>query len=292
MLFRFGYLFVNLSKRIRPTEKQEDESLVTASKLVQAEPGRSLFETPDCLRFWLSEQSTIDRAIIQGGVWEERSTALIRDLIKPGYVVLDVGANIGYYTNVIARLVGPDGHVHAFEPTTRFVQVLKRNVAENGFENVSVHEYGLSDRESELAIHINNSTASLHMDTSAGGTSSETARFFPLDGIAPLLGLNRLDFVKIDVDGHEPQFLRGAEETLMRFRPRVLLEVNHTDYLAAGVTAWDFYDYVKGLGARITNVDTKKLIETKGDFLKQCGNFGWQVAMDVAFSRNILLSFD
>lgn len=291
-LFRLGYAFVNLSKRIRNAKTPVSKYATRTTNLIKRETGRSLYETDDGIRLWLSETSIIDKAIIDRGVWEETSTNLVKNLIKPGDVVLDVGANMGYYTSLIAKLAGPNGHVHAFEPTKHFVQALKRNVEENGFKNISIHEYGLSDRESELVIYINNSTASLHMDPSVSGTFQETVRLFPLDGIAPTLGLSRLDFIKIDVDGHEPQFLRGAEETLRWFRPRILLEVNHTDYLEAGVTAWDFYDYIKGLGARIRNVDTNMLIETKGDFLKQCGNFGWQDAMDVAFSRNVLLSFD
>jgi len=291
-LFRLGYAFVNLSKRIRNDKRPASDNAPGTTNLIKRETGRNLYQTEDGIRLWLSESSIIDKAIIDRGVWEETSTNLIRNLIKPGDVVLDVGANMGYYTSLIAKLVGPNGHVHAFEPTEHFGQALKRNVEENGFKNISIHDYGLSDRETELEIYVNNSTASLHMDPSVGGTFSEAVHLFPLDGIAPKLGLGRLDFIKIDVDGHEPQFLRGAEETLMRFRPRILLEVNHTDYLAAGVTAWDFYDYVKGLGARIRNVDTNMFIETKGDFLKQCGNFGWQDAMGVAFSRNVLLSFD
>ena len=103
-----------------------------------------------------------------------------------------------------------------------------------------------------------------------------------LDEISARLALNRLDFVKVDIDGHEPAFLKGAERVLAQFSPPVLLEVSHLHYLEAGWTAWEFYRELTRQGYHI--YDEAGLTEILGEtqFLISCGNF--------QHSRNIVIS--
>lgn len=97
------------------------------SKLMQKGTDRNLYKTRFNDLFWLNKTGYVDQCIINSGVFEEHSTRIARRLIKEGDTVLDVGANIGYYSVMFSKLVGETGKVFAFEPTKFFGTVLSRN---------------------------------------------------------------------------------------------------------------------------------------------------------------------
>ena len=150
--------------------------------------------------------------------------------VRRGDTAADVGAHFGYYTDRLARLVGDEGHVHAFEPNPAMWPRLKFLARRR---NVTVHRFALSDR---------NGTGTLHIPSVAGSPVDAMATLDPqrrafrnvyrsvpvelrrLDDVLPRKG-RRLSFVKCDVDGHELHVLRGAEETLKRDRPLLLVEI-------------------------------------------------------------------
>ena len=252
------------------------------SSMITASGDRSLYRTPDGDYFWLNDTSYVDQCIIRDGVFEADSVRIVRELVKPGQVVLDVGANIGYYTVILAKLVGPEGRVFAFEPTQHFQTVLKRNVAANDLLNVEIVPSGLSSKPGKGQIEIGESTATLHVPGGARLAASESISLTSLDAFANDQNLDRLDFIKVDIDGHEPAFLEGAHDALSRFDPPILLEISHQHYLEAGVTAWDFFARLRREGYRIYDeADLSEFTSLVG-FLSKCGNF--------AYSRNILIS--
>jgi len=252
------------------------------SELITASATEDLYRTPDGDLFWLNRSSYVDQCIVRDGVFEADCVKIVRALVKPGQVVLDVGANIGYYTIILAKLVGPEGRVFAFEPTQHFRTVLERNVAANKLTNVEIISTGLSSKAGKGQIEIGQSTATLHVPGGAQLEASESISLTTLDAFARDRNLERLDFIKVDIDGHEPAFLDGAHDTLTRLDPPILLEISHQHYLEAGVTAWDFFARLQRDGYRI--FDEAGLVELTSlvDFLAKCGNF--------AYSRNILIS--
>ena len=136
---------------------------------------------------------------------------------RPDWVVVDIGANVGLYSLLLSRLA-PRGHIHAFEPT-KTARLLRENLAAAGAGNVSVHEVALgatSGIREEPIYRI-------------WGAPPETRRyqFITLDDFVNEARLTRLDCVKIDVDGFDLEVLRGARETLSRFDPWVVVELNH-----------------------------------------------------------------
>lgn len=256
----------------------------TASREIRREGEMVLVETPDRDIFWLAEEGYIDKCIREKGVFEPHSTAVVRSLLKPGWVVLDVGANIGYYTVLMSRLVGASGRVIGFEPTVKFRQRLAQNLAANGLDNVDIFPYGLSDRNLRDEICFGESSATLHWVPDHPPRAQEEIELRRLDDLFPTLGLSRLDFIKVDIDGHEPAFLEGAWETIENYRPLVLLEVSHAHYLESGVTAWDFYQRLVDRGFHIYSEKGLRELRSKHDFLRECGNF--------THSANILLAKD
>jgi FkbM family methyltransferase len=136
---------------------------------------------------------------------------------RPDWVFADIGANVGLYSMLFARLA-PEGHVHAFEPTGT-AALLRANLAAAEATNVTVHEVALGAAEGarEEAIYR------------IWGAAPETRAypFVTLDGFVREAGLSRLDCVKIDVDGFDLEVLKGAREALARFDPWLVIELNH-----------------------------------------------------------------
>jgi FkbM family methyltransferase len=252
------------------------------SELIKEYPERSLYRTRFNDLFWLNTEGYVDQCIIESGVFEPSSTEIVKHLVKSGDVVLDVGANIGYYSVILSKLVGEEGKVYCFEPTDHYGKVLKMNLAENNARNVEIFKVGLSNQKSEVQIQIGPSSATLHSPGKVPLLFTETIQLISLDEWLEDRNLTKIDFIKIDIDGHEPLFLQGAWNALDRYNPTILLEVSHPHYLDAGFTAWDFYDLLKGRGYRIYFEDKLTEITTKEDFLIKCGNF--------AYSANIVIA--
>jgi FkbM family methyltransferase len=220
--------------------------------------------------FWLNDISYVDKCVKNNSVWELTSTNRMKSIVKQGDIVLDIGANFGYYSVLMSKIVGNQGRVLAFEPTQLYGKVLKQNIEINKIENVTVFDYGLSDKETEAEIGIEENSATLHWVEEPIG--KEKISLKRLDSIIDSLQLNKIDFIKIDVDGHEPAFLQGAWNTIDKYKPVILLEVSHKNYLKAGITAWDFYNDLKNRSFHLYS--EKTMIEYDLDtFLYDCGNF-------------------
>ncbi|MBT3171671.1 MAG: FkbM family methyltransferase [Rhodospirillaceae bacterium] len=187
----------------------------------------------DGLNWRLDLGEGIDFAIYLLGAFERGTQKQYGQILKAGDVALDIGANIGAHTLPIARCVGPSGHVHAFEPTVFAFAKLEANIARNPElgERITAGQTLLSDSSEDVpptAI-----ASSWPLDGGRGGhplhggheKPTEGAEAKTLDSYVAEAGLERIDFIKLDVDGNECQVLRGGQETLRRFRPPIILEL-------------------------------------------------------------------
>ena len=91
---------------------------------------------------------------LKPGLYEPQTERFIRHRVKPGMTVLDIGANTGYTTLLLADMVGRHGQVHAFEPMPVLHALLSKNVQSNGLTQVHLHQFALSDRKGETTLHI------------------------------------------------------------------------------------------------------------------------------------------
>lgn len=167
-------------------------------------------------------------------------------LFSPEWVILDVGANVGFWAIPMAKALGAGGRVHAFEPVASNNQRLCENVRLNGLEKtVVVHELGLSDRRASLPISLREDfangsgtgNAAIVIDDSDGRFQCGMVEVDTLDEIVPSLNLKRLDFIKVDIEGHEDKFLSGAASTIGQFRPILHMEINEPYYNRRGLDA-------------------------------------------------------
>ena len=163
-------------------------------------------------------------------------------LPRPGDVFLDVGANVGWYTLHVARMVGPEGLVLAVEPSPDSFAVLKENIKLNHLSNVTALNLAAWDRDADLdlilaTICIADTVKQAWADPAEAwfrkprGTVRVPAR--PLDDVLKDQEVTRLDWVKIDVEGAEAEVLRGLRKALMRFHPRILVESERLEDLTS-----------------------------------------------------------
>lgn len=200
------------------------ESLAEAVRLLSLGPERILaFAYADTLlRLHLpfADRDLIQRHILRDGTfYEARQLADIRPMIRPGAVVVDAGANIGNHTLFFAAVCGA-AMVHAIEPGRVARSILERNIALNGLEErVRVHPFALGAEPgaSEFRRYPAGNIGAATLEPDPGGRYPVAA----LDS----LRLGRVDFVKMDVEGGFLDALRGAGETLRRFRPPVWIEL-------------------------------------------------------------------
>lgn len=164
--------------------------------------------------------------ILNFGHYERAEAEMILSLVEPGQTVLDVGANVGWYSLNIAKRFA-DVSVHAFEPIPQTFDYLRRNLRLNALPNVRPHNFGFSDREAELDFYFypegsgNASAANLSEGESV---RQVTCRVRRLDDFVAETGL-RVDFIKCDVEGAELFVYRGALECLKRDAPAIFTEM-------------------------------------------------------------------
>lgn len=197
---------------------------------------------------------------ISQGVYEPEIEALFRRIVGPGMTVVDVGANIGFYTMLAASLVGPAGRVVAIEPNPVNVKLIEASRRENGFQNVEVHAVAANDTQGALVLNTSYSNGSVHglSDNLASLFRSELVYGAQLDR---LLELDRLDFLKIDVEGAEHRALSGFKETLKRFRPTIVTEFSPAVLPNEGR---DYLSFLFELGYRVGVVQPSGAVDDKG----------------------------
>ncbi len=145
------------------------------------------------------------------GVYEETEARLFESSVRAGDVVVDIGGHIGYYTLLAARAAGPQGHVFAFEPERGNYALLTQNVQANGYANVTAINQAVMARSGELRIFVSAENAGDHhvYADSSEDRPSYAIQGSSLDDFFAGRPDNRVDVVKMDVQGAEPEALRG-----------------------------------------------------------------------------------
>jgi FkbM family methyltransferase len=156
----------------------------------------------------------------------------LEKLVTPGAVCLDIGANLGYYSVALSRLVGPTGKVLAVEPVPLFQRIWQDNVQLSGHDNLLLLPYALGGHNATVRMGTPARDGLLHHGMTKVADSSPTeqyAQFYEVPMRVPdelLADFERLDFVKCDVEGFEYEVFRHMQQTLRRHRPLIQTELN------------------------------------------------------------------
>lgn len=145
------------------------------------------------------------------------------DRLEKDAVFIDVGANVGAFTLHCAKKVGPGGKVISFEPGDGAFEKLQSNVKENGFgRTIELLKVGAGDKDCTMVLAGNHEAwFTLHLSTEGDGPSVDVRS---IDSVVRERGLGRVDLIKVDAEGFEPQVFQGAAETIQRFKPAIIFE--------------------------------------------------------------------
>lgn len=194
------------------------------------------------------------------GSFEAETRGFFEAFLREGDCFLDVGANVGLYTLVAARLIAHAGHVHAFEPCTQTFERLRENVRINRLANVSCHRVALSHENAHAELTLAkggfdawNSLGRPYMGEAAG---RETVTTVTLDAFAQEHGLEgRITAIKIDVEGWENQVLAGAGSLLSTpDAPILCIEFTEEAAQLSDSSCIALYQRLEGLGYRMYSV--------------------------------------
>jgi FkbM family methyltransferase len=161
---------------------------------------------------------------IARGEYEFRKIEVLQRMLAPGGGFVDVGANMGVFAFYAATRLGEGGRVVAVEPEPTNCRWIRAGIESNGFTQVTLLEGALSDREGQSTLHLAEKSGwhTLNPGQRKRGHGELRVPVWTLDTVTA--GLERLECVKIDVEGHEHAVLAGARETIRRFRPTILLD--------------------------------------------------------------------
>jgi FkbM family methyltransferase len=175
---------------------------------------------------YFSTDRYIGRSLDLYGEYSEGEIDLFRQIVRPGMIVLDIGANIGVFTVYLATAVGSSGRVYSFEPQRALYHVLCGNLALNALGNVTAVHGALGSRADSIFVPMvdygkDGNFGGLGLEEKRGaGILGENVSVSTLDALA----LAQCNFIKIDVEGMEREVLAGATETLARCRPLLYVE--------------------------------------------------------------------
>ena len=190
------------------------------------------------------EPSLLGWTLFERGQWEPEQSALFLSLLRPGAVVINVGANTGYYTLLAARIVGERGHVHAFEIQPAILEILTRNVVRNRRERVvSVVASGCFSSAGEATVEHHGDPGSARVSLTGQGIK---VPLITLDAYAEAAGVDRVDVILIDAEGADFEILKGAAGVLARHRPAVIAEAHHLQVF--GGSEDELCAFMTGLG--------------------------------------------
>ncbi len=174
----------------------------------------------------------ISRNLMAYGEWEPHIRQVLQSLIKPGMIVMDIGANIGAHTLLMSNLAGDTGKVIAFEPCKLNHDILVHNCILNKCKNTLVYKYGCGDKNKSMYIDSKWSQSvkednygCVMLNSDQHNKNDECIEIITVD----TLNLPKLDVVKIDAEEMEDKVLRGMKQTLERCKPQMIVEIHEHD---------------------------------------------------------------
>lgn len=197
-------------------------------------------------------------------LYERKETALVKNYLKPGMTFIDVGANIGYYTLLSSSLVGREGVVLAFEPSPYAFDILCKTIKNNNINQARAIQAGLSDSKGDLQLYLpkisGNHTPS--MIANEGGSPIKVP-VLTLDEFLTENKIDHVDLMKVDVEGFEPNILKGAESYIRQGKvSAILCELNNFWLECNNSSSIHLHETLKELGYK-TNEEFNPAIENQ-----------------------------
>jgi len=218
------------------------------SSVAEIDGHKMFLDSEDSLRLSINEE------------YDEFETTLIKKLITNGNTVIDIGANIGYYTLIFARLVGTQGKVFAFEPELNNFELLKKNITINGYENVTTINKAASNKIGKQELYLfeyNKAGHSLLNPEKGNDVKTTTIDTTTLDDYFKKLDFN-VDFIKMDIEGAEAKALQHMS-TIITSNKNIILMTEFFPYMLkkSGIEPEEYLNLLTNYGFNIFHMEKK-----------------------------------
>jgi FkbM family methyltransferase len=200
---------------------------------------------------YISHTDYLQLLIYYFGTYEPYCLPYLRGCAKRGGTIIDVGANIGFYTLESALAVGPTGHVISIEAAPPHVEAIRKNILLNGMTNISLIEVAVADSVGEAMLSLPQGD-NLGMFTLGAVTGDQSYRVTlrPMDDLLAEHASDSISLIKMDIEGAEYRALLGAAKTLAKHKPSLLIELNEGALRRCGSSTQAVKDLLTETGYR------------------------------------------
>jgi FkbM family methyltransferase len=196
------------------------------------------------------ELETFSNIVRYNKSYSQNDIFVMSQILKPGDIFIDAGANIGWHSLFGAKFVGPSGHVYAFEPEKKNFALLEKNLQHNQITNVSAFEMALGCESKEELLYLSEHNFGDHIVglqlTELNPRSSVTVPCTSLDEFFEKqnIDVKNVRLIKMDVQGSEPDILLGLRKSLKTHRPAIILEFAPKHICAVGASYFDIFAFI------------------------------------------------
>ena len=218
--------------------------------------------------FKLSDKYYLEPFLIDQ-LYEPGTTNFLKTILKKGMNVINIGANVGYFTLLAAREVGPQGKVFAFEPFPQTVEILKKNVNSNCYKNIKIIPKAVSDKSEPSYLSLKSDSAHNFVTSSNSEYDSIEIDMTTIDDYFD--EDIKIDLLLMDAEGYESKILDGMQNTLKKNpKMKIITEYNPYTLELAGTLGESFLDKIENLGFQIQIITDDKIPQKyiKDDILK------------------------
>jgi FkbM family methyltransferase len=186
-----------------------------------------------------------------GRYYDKQNQFVLKQLLKPGDVFVDIGANFGIHTLLAARIVGSSGQIYAFEPQTKLAEIIRAQAVLNNMRHVIVHNLGVGDQQAELLLRnpltAHTGTATLRA-VAEDAIGVERVRVVRADDVLTNIPTTARVVIKVDVEGFEYKALKGLQKVLSLDNVAILVEVTNDWLTEMGQSAIALYQLLEAMG--------------------------------------------
>lgn len=235
------------------------------------------------------EADFLARSIIRDGLWERHLSYAIPGSLKPDSLFFDIGANVGYYTILASKVLGPSGRIVAVEPSPRIAEVLKENIAREASSPVAVEEVAVGPEPGRAVIRFDESeSGASYLDQN--GEQGDAVEVVTLDMLAERHGYP--DVIKADVEGLEGDLLAGGSRVLGEGSPAIFMEFAPQNFSRSRTSLIVALKALDGIGYRFgmfRGHSTSARMPVKLSMLVELAEYwlsiGFQGHMDIVIGR-------